>query len=356
MVDQWILKILLFPVAVLYGIIIAIRNGLYNSGLLRGVTFSIPVISIGNLSVGGTGKTPHTEYLLRVLHEYIKIGILSRGYRRKTSGYLEITPFLDATQAGDEPLQFKRKFPQIPVAVAESRSLAIPLLIRSYPDLQLLLLDDGFQHREVNAGLNILLTDYNKLYTRDWLLPVGTLREWRNGAKRAEMIIVTKCPIDITEKEINDITHEVRQGDEQKVFFSHYAYGNPYKMYNAGDRIALHENLNVLLVTGIADTSYLMEYLQSKCSEVRQLEFNDHHQFSDSDIQDIKRNLEDLPSGQQRIVLTTEKDAMRLDVYRELLQTLDLPLYLLPVRVVFHGETTELFDHEIKDWLLNFKR
>lgn len=356
MVDQWILKVLMFPIAILYGMVIALRNGLYNAGLLRGVTFSIPVISIGNLSVGGTGKTPHTEYLVRMLHEYLKIGILSRGYRRKTSGFLEVTPFLDATQSGDEPLQFKRKFPQVAVAVAESRGIAIPLLIRAYPDLQVILLDDGFQHREVNAGLNILLTDYNKLYTRDWLLPVGTLREWRNGAKRAEIIIVTKCPADISEQEMNEISSEVMQDNEQKVFFSHYSYGNAYRMYNAGDKVTLHENLNILLVTGIADTDYLMEYVKSKCNEVRLLEYKDHHPFSNFDIGDIKRYYEELPEDQPRIILTTEKDAMRLDVHRELLKSLDLPVYLLPLRVSFLGKTPEQFDHDVKDWLLNFKR
>jgi len=194
MVDQWILKILLIPLAALYGLGVSIRNGLYSVGLLRGVTFGLPVISVGNLSVGGTGKTPHTEYLIRLLREYIKIAVLSRGYGRKSSGYLEVSPQYEATITGDEPLQYKRKFPDTRVAVAESRSLAIPLVLRSYPDTQLVILDDGFQHREVTPGLNLLLTEYNHLYTDDFLLPVGRLREWRQAAIRADMIIVTKCP------------------------------------------------------------------------------------------------------------------------------------------------------------------
>src|SRR5688500_14340231 len=215
MVDQWIFKIVLSPLAALYGLGVTIRNGFYKAGLLRGVSFSLPVISIGNLSVGGTGKTPHTEYLVRLLHEYIQIGILSRGYRRKTAGFLEVTSFHDASQVGDEPLQFKRKFPHIPVAVAENRSLAIPLLIRAYPDLQAILLDDGFQHREIEPGLNILLTEYNRLYTRDWLLPVGRLREWRNGAERANIIVVTKCPQNITDAEMIEVSKEVLFDSEQ---------------------------------------------------------------------------------------------------------------------------------------------
>ena len=176
MVDQWILKILLFPLAVLYGLGVALRNGLYAIGLLKGVSFGIPVISVGNLSVGGTGKTPHTEYLIRLLREHLRLAVLSRGYRRQSSGYLEVSPYHDAILVGDEPLQYKRKYPEVQVVVAESRSLAIPLLLRSYPDTQVVIMDDGFQHREVVPGLNLLLTEYNRLYTRDWLLPVGRLR------------------------------------------------------------------------------------------------------------------------------------------------------------------------------------
>lgn len=356
MVDQWILKILLAPLAALYGVGIAIRNGLYNLGLLRGVSFSIPVISIGNLSVGGTGKTPHTEYLVRLLHEYLKIGILSRGYRRKSIGYIEVQPFHDASHVGDEPLQFKRKFPHVQVAVAESRSLAIPQLIRTYPDIQMILLDDGFQHREVNAGLNILLTEYNRLYTRDWLLPVGRLREWRNAADRADIIIVTKCPDELGETEMSKISNEVLQDSDQQVFYSSYQYGRPYKMYHGADRLVLDDNLNVLMVAAIAGTEFMMEYVESKAGDVRLLEYNDHHPFSNFDIGDIERYFKQMPESQPRIILTTEKDAMRLDTHRELLQKLDLPLYILPVAVRFMGKEPDVFDRVIKDWLLNFKR
>lgn len=356
MVDQWILKILLSPLALLYGLVIAIRNGLYSLGLLRGVSFSLPVISIGNLSVGGTGKTPHTEYLVRILHEYLKLGIISRGYKRKTTGYLEVTPYSDASQVGDEPLQYKRKFPHIAVAVGESRSLAIPQLVRTYPDLQVILLDDAFQHREVDAGLNILLTEYNQLYTRDMLLPIGRLREWKSAAKRAEIIIVTKCPAILSDNERDAIEQEVKRYEDQLVFFSHYVYGNPYRMYNSGDRVSLHENLDVLLVTGIAGTDYIMKYVSDKCANVELMEYNDHHPYSDSDIGEIERSFHDMKKDRQRIILTTEKDATRLDAHRQLLLQRNLPVYILPLRVEFIGEEPEAFDDVIKDWLLNFKR
>ena len=356
MVDQWIFKIVLSPLAALYGLGVTIRNGFYKAGLLRGVSFSIPVISIGNLSVGGTGKTPHTEYLIRLLHEYLRIGILSRGYRRETTGYREVSTSNNASQVGDEPLQFKRKFPEVQVAVAESRSLAIPQLIRSYPDIQLILLDDGFQHREVQPGLNILLTEYNRLYMNDWLLPVGRLREWRSGAKRADIIIVTKCPADLSKEEMTRLESEVAPEDHQQVFFSRYVYGNPYKMYQGSERIQLSDKLDVLLVASIAGTEYLMEYVESKSGSVRLLEYNDHHPFSNFDIGGIERYFRQMPESESSIILTTEKDAMRLDNHRELLLKLNMPIYILPVAVRFIDDGPSSFDAVIKDWLLNFKQ
>jgi tetraacyldisaccharide 4'-kinase len=356
MVNQWTLKLLLLPLAILYGLGVAIMNGLYAIGLLKGVSFSLPVISIGNLTVGGTGKTPHTEYLIRLLHEYLPVAVVSRGYKRKTTGYLEVSSAHDASQAGDEPLQFKRKYPHIAVAVAESRSFAIPQLIRSHPSIKVILLDDGFQHREVVPGLNILLTEFNRLYTNDWLLPVGRLREWPSGATRANIIIVTKCPDNITSGEMNEISKTVKKKDEQQVFFSRYRYGLPYKMYGAGERLALNKNLDILLVVAIAGTEYLLEYVDTQSGGVHMLEYNDHHPFSNFDIGDIERHFKLMPEGRERIILTTEKDAMRLDTHRDLLRQLALPIYILPVAVQFIGEEPDLFDNSIKEWLLNFKR
>jgi tetraacyldisaccharide 4'-kinase len=356
MVNQWVLKLLLLPLAILYGIGIAIRNWLYSVGLLRGVSFSMPVISIGNLTVGGTGKTPHTEYLIRMLHEYLPLAVVSRGYKRKTSGYLEINPGHSAAQAGDEPLQYKRKFPHVPVAVAESRSFAIPQVVRSHPETRVILLDDGFQHREVIPGLNVLLTEYNRLFTKDWLLPVGRLREWRSGSKRADIIVITKCPEILPAKEMESIRAAVTYDKRQQVFFSRYRYGNPYKMYGHGERIALRQDLDVLLVVAIAGTEYLLEYVSSLCGEVRMLEYNDHHPFSNFDIGDIERHFNLMPEGRDRIILTTEKDAMRLDAYRDLILKLNLPVYILPVAVSFIDHPEHSFDTAVKTWLLNFKR
>lgn len=356
MVNQWVLKLLLAPLALLYGIAVAIRNGLYNAGLLRGVVFNVPVISVGNLSVGGTGKTPHIEYLLRLLHEYLYLGVVSRGYKRSTTGYIEVQPAMDASQSGDEPLQFKRKFPHVPVAVAESRSLAIPRLISAHPQTQAVLLDDGFQHREVVPGLNILLTEYNRLYTRDLLLPVGRLREWRAGAQRADMIVVTKCPPDLSGESMAQLTREVRRSPEQKVFFSRYIYGHPYRMYGPPERMPLRPDLDVLLVVAIAGTEYLMEYVGERVNETRVIEYTDHHPFSSVDIGDIERHFKVFSEGRSPVILTTEKDAMRLDTHRESLRRLDLPIYILPVAVSFLGEDPAAFDESVRQWLLTFRR
>lgn len=356
MVNQWILKLLLLPFALLYGLGVAIRNGLYATGILRGVSFSMPVISIGNLSVGGTGKTPHTEYIIRVLHQYLPLAVVSRGYKRKTSGYVDVSVRHDATQVGDEPLQFKRKYPHVAVAVSESRSLAIPRLMRSFPHVKVVLMDDGYQHLEVKPGLNILLTEHDRLYTKDFLLPVGRLREWRNGASRADFIVVTKCPPSVTKPDMERIEQDVRRNEKQQVFFSEYHYGHPYKMYGQGERLTLHPDIDVLLVVAIAGTEYLLEYVEEKCGDVFMLSYNDHHPFSLFDIGEIERRFKHIESERQRIILTTEKDAMRLDTHRERLAQLNLPIYILPVAVRFLGDRPDAFDQAIKDWLLNFKR
>ena len=355
MVNQWIFKLLLLPIALIYGAGATLRNLLFEFGVLKGSTFSLPVISIGNLTVGGTGKTPHTEYLIRLLHEYLYLAVLSRGYKRKTAGYLEVSTSSTANDVGDEPLQYKRKYPHVAIAVAESRSLAIPQLLRSHPQVNVILLDDGYQHREVIPGLNILLTDHARLFTRDFFLPVGRLREWRDEAKRADLIVVTKCPSNISYAEMDALRKEVAQNNNQQVFFSYYRYGHPYRMYGT-QRFPLHSNLTVLLVVAIAGTEYLLEHVENQCKEVRLMEYNDHHSYSNFDIGDIERHFNLIEDKQNAIILTTEKDAMRLDLHRDTLMKLNLPVYILPVAVSFVEDGTVSFDDTVKNWLLNFKR
>ena len=209
--QETLAKILLFPFSLLYGFGVNMRNFFYQTKMLRSVSFDVPVISVGNLSVGGAGKTPHIEYLIELLRPYLHVATLSRGYKRKTEGFIAVLPEHSAIQVGDEPLQYKRKYQDVFVTVSENRAFGIPKLMMQKPDTQVILLDDAFQHRAVKPGLNILLTEYSNLYTRDFLLPMGRLREWSGAAKRADTIVVTKCPFSLTAEDkqqiIKELTH-----------------------------------------------------------------------------------------------------------------------------------------------------
>ena len=351
---RFIAKIILFPFTVLYGVIITSRNLLYDTGLLKSTSFSVPVISVGNLSIGGAGKTPHIEFLIRILGEYIYVATLSRGYKRKTKGFRFVNSRDSVLEAGDEPLQFKRKYPEVNVAVSESRTLAIPIIMKAFPYTQAVLLDDAFQHRAIIPGLNILLTPFHDPYTHDTLLPAGRLREYPSAYKRADIIIVTKCPDDISvddktafQKELNILPH-------QKLFLSRYIYQDPYSFKNGIDRIRLSEDHDIILISAIASTYYLRYYLDSKVGSVHQLEYEDHHLFTDKDINYIEQVFNNRDT-QNKIILTTEKDAMRLDLKRKKLVHSQLPIYVLPIQVEFCLDEKEEFIDVIKSFLLNFK-
>lgn len=354
MIQSTLVKILLAPFSLLYGVSMSLRDFFYRKGLLKSVSFDLPVISIGNLSVGGAGKTPHIEYIILLLREYINIATLSRGYRRKTRGYLEIQPKMSAEQAGDEPLQFKRKFPEVMVTVSESRSFGIPQIVSERPQTQLVLLDDAFQHRSVKPGMNILLTEYNHPFTRDHLLPSGRLREWRSAYERADTIIVSKCPPEMDEAQKEAFIQEIKPFPNQQLFFSYYRYHQPYYIFNGRYRANLQPDWDVLLISAIARTEYLTDYLSSKVGKLRTLEFEDHHYFTKSDMADLKRAYESLTSS-KKIILTTEKDAMRMELHREFLIAERLPIFALPIQVQFHFNEGPVFDEGIKDFLLNFK-
>lgn len=348
-----LIQILLLPFSLIYGMGVTFRNWMYNKGLLKGVKFDLPVISVGNLTVGGAGKTPHIEYLILLLKDHIQVGTMSRGYKRKTTGFLEVTGMMDAETCGDEPLQFKRKFPEVAVSVSESRSLGIPRLVGLYPDMQCILLDDAFQHRGVTPGKNILLTDYSHLYTKDFLLPSGRLREWPSAAKRADIIIVSKCPSDPREIDRHAILQELKPLPHQSVYFSYYEYGHPYYIYNGNQRVRLNPELNVMLVSAIAGTDYLTQYLEKHTNVQKSLSFEDHHDFTNHEMGQLKK-MYDHMGVENRIILTTEKDAIRMDKHRTFLQQEQLPVFALPLRVRFHGEDGELFDEEIRNFLLEF--
>lgn len=354
MIQSVLIKILLAPFSLLYGLGVSIRNELYRRGLLRAVEFSVPVISVGNLSVGGTGKTPHIEYLIRILKDYLLVATLSRGYQRKSRGYLEIQPSHNAEDAGDEPLMFKRKYPDILVGVAESRTFGIVEILKTQPETQAILLDDAFQHLSVKVGLNILLTDFNHPFTRDYLLPSGRLREWRSAYQRADVIVVSKCPSQLNLEEKDHIIQEINPLPHQRVFFSYYEYGRPYSLFNGLHRIPLDGSLDVLLISAIANTEYLTGYLEGQTRSLRVLEFEDHHYFSNFDVSQMKQIFDNI-EGNRKIILTTEKDAVRLELHREFLAESKLPLFVLPLRVAFHFGEGPAFDQTVKEYLLDFR-
>jgi tetraacyldisaccharide 4'-kinase len=350
--DDLLLRILLLPLALLYGLGVALRDALYRLKVLRSVQFNLPVISVGNISVGGTGKSPHIEYLTRWLDQYLEIAVLSRGYGRKTEGYRPVSIIDTAEVAGDEPLQFKRKFPDVPVSVSESRALGVPELVRRYPLTQCVLLDDAFQHLAVTPGLNILLTEYNRPFTRDWLLPAGRLREWRAGYRRADIIIVTKCPDDLSAARRQSMLTEIDPYPRQRLYFSRYAYGVPYHLVDQAQVRPLDRQTDVLMVSAIANTDYLVQYLAGRIRSLETVEFADHHYFTETDMLDLQRRFEALTST-NKIILTTEKDAMRLELHLAALA--HLPIFVLPVQVAFCDNDEADFQADVKQFLLDFK-
>ncbi len=354
MIQRRLVQILLAPFSLLYGLGISLRNAFYRAGLLKSMTFNIPVISVGNLSVGGAGKTPHIEYLIRLLREHIQIATLSRGYSRKTRGFLEVQRNNNAERVGDEPLQFKRKYPEVGVYVAEDRAFAIPQIMMGRSQTQLVLLDDAYQHRSVKPGVNILLTEYANRFTQDFLLPSGRLREWPSAYERADVIIVSKCPENLSEAEKQEIREEIDPLPHQQLYFSYYAYQAPYYQFNPRYRLQLDDKLEVLLICAIAKTDYLVNYLQSQSGNVRSLEFADHHYFSKEDISTLHRTFKNIDSN-RKVIITTEKDAMRLELHREFLIKERLPIFVLPTEVRFHFDEGPQFDEMIRQYLLNFK-
>ncbi len=354
MSEDIVVRILLLPLALLYGIGVGARNLLYRVGALRSVRFDLPVISVGNLSVGGAGKSPHIEYLLRWLGQYIEVAVLSRGYGRKTMGYRAVSVIDNAEQVGDEPLQFKRKFPNVPISVGESRALGVPELVKRNPEIQCVLLDDAFQHLAVTPGLNILLTEFSRPFTRDWLLPAGRLREWRYGSRRADIIIVTKCPPDLSAQQRFEMLTELDPYPRQRIYFSRYRYGQPYDLLRPDVRRPLDLDTHVLLVSAIANTDYLLQHLANEAASVQTLEFEDHHYFEESDLNDMLRRYDALPQ-RNKIILTTEKDAVRLELHEKFLWKNQLPVFVLPVEVAFCDNDEADFQTDVKQVLLDFK-
>lgn len=344
-------RILLLPFALVYWVVIAVRNWLFDKNILKTAEFGLPLVNVGNLSVGGTGKSPMVEYLLVLLKDQFKVATLSRGYKRKTKGYALADDDTTALEIGDEPMQFHLKFPDVPVAVGEQRIEAIPQLLHDKPETQAIILDDAFQHRSIKAGLNILLTDYNNLFTRDFYLPTGDLRDLKSSYKRAEIIVVTKCKPDLLEEEKKKLVKEIAPLAHQHIFFTSIQYGSLYHIIHH-TFIGMDEETEVLLVSGIASPRPLKKWLEEKSSSYLLMQYADHHIFTIDDLKDIRKRFENMGET-KKIILTTEKDAVRLIKFRQAIE--DLPLYVIPVRHHFLFNEADKFNKLITEFILNFK-
>ena len=345
-------RILLFPFSLVVWLCITIRNWMYNKGYSKAATFNMPLICVGNISVGGTGKSPMVEYLLRMLGQEFKVATLSRGYKRKTKGYALANEATTALEIGDEPMQFYTKFPNAAIAVGEERLEAVPQLLHDKPGTQVILLDDAFQHRSIKAGLNILLTDYSNLFTRDFFLPTGDLRDQRSSYKRAEIIVVTKCPATLTEEEKKSVTKEIAPLSQQNIFFCTTLYGHPYQIITRQER-QVNTDDEILLVCGIANPKPLKNYLLEHSHTYYDQLYSDHHIFTIDDLQEITKKFTEI-AAEHKMIITTEKDAVRLMKFEAELN--DLPLYVLPVEHFFLFEEGPLFEAGVVNFIENFSR
>lgn len=346
------LRYILFPFSFIYGGIIWTRNQLFNRNIFRSATFDLPLICIGNLAVGGTGKTPMVEYLVRILNEKYKLATLSRGYKRKSKGFFIANENTTVTEIGDEPMQIHQKFPDITVAVAEERIMGIPQILNDKPATDVIILDDAFQHREVKAGLNILLTDYHHLYTKDFLLPAGNLRDIKSSSKRADIVVITKCKSNLTEEEKGEIIQQVNPLPFQKIFFTKIIYGDPYQLFSKV-KIDLEKKSEVLLISGIANPKPLEDFLKETVASLEILHFKDHYNFHADDIRKISDQFSRIENS-DKIILTTEKDAARLFKFKN--EMGNLPVFVLPMKHAFLFHEGGIFENEIIRYVESFKK
>jgi len=346
----FLLKILSFPIAIVYGCIVHIRNFLFDKKILHSTSFNLPIICVGNIAVGGTGKTPMTEYLIKLLSQNSRIATISRGYRRKTKGFFPANNKTTNDEIGDEPMQFHSKFPNVNVCVGEDRVNAVRQLLNLKPDIKTIILDDALQHRKIAAGLNILLTDFTQPFYKDYFLPTGTLRDQRCSAKRADMIVVTKCPADLSNDDRAKITNYINPTN-QDVFFTAIKYGNPYHISNSEEFI-LNNSTHYLLVHGIANATALRNYIASFDKNFDEIKFADHHHYTVSDIQKIVAAYQ--ANSKKTIIITTEKDAVKLKTFANALSK--VPVYLLPMEIFFLFNEQEKFDNSIKNFVSQFNK
>ncbi|MFM2337513.1 MAG: hypothetical protein RL115_706 [Bacteroidota bacterium] len=344
-------RILLFPFSLLYWVGIVIRNKLFDKNIFKSSGFALPLICVGNLAAGGTGKSPMVEYLIKLLKSNYKIATLSRGYKRKTKGYTLANEATTALEIGDEPMQFYLKFPEIAVAVGEERIVAIPQLLQDKPSTEVIILDDALQHRSVSAGLNILLTEHSNLFTRDFYLPTGDLRDLKSSYKRVHIIVITKCNPNLAITEKNNVIKEIKPLSHQQVYFTAIEYGAIYHLFTQME-YKWHPQTEVLLVTGIANPKPLQKMVEEQTPSYHLLQYSDHHIFTVDDLAEIKKRFNKITTA-NKIMLTTEKDAVRLVKFKK--ELLDWPIYVVPIKHRFLFNEGEKFDTQITDFINQYK-
>lgn len=346
-------KILLLPLSIIYGIITGIRNCLFNTGILKSESFSIPVICVGNITVGGTGKTPHTEMIISALKKHFRVACLSRGYKRKTSGFILADNHSTAYDIGDEPMQIKNKFPAITVACDSNRVRGIKKLMALSPGPQAIILDDAFQHRYVKAGINIVLVDYNRPVYKDHLLPIGRLRETTGALRRADYILVTKCPDNIAPIDKRIISKNLKIKPYQKLFFTSMQYGKPRSISLLKEEPVIRKGTSILCITGIAQPGPYIRHLKKYSDNIIELRYPDHHNFSIKDIRYIEESFNRI-SQKDKCILTTEKDATRLAAC-QLPKELEKHIFYIPIEPVFLDKD-ECLINELYEYVRKNKR
>ena len=346
-INEW-----LTPLSWIYGMAVGLRNQCFELGILKSRSFDTPVISVGNITVGGAGKTPHVEYLIRLLQDKVKVAVLSRGYKRKSRGFLLADDETPVEQIGDEPFQMKQKFENVYVAVDRDRCRGIEMLTQNETtkDTDVILLDDAFQHRYVKPGVNILLIDYHRLIIYDKLLPAGRLREKKEEKSRADVVIITKCPNDLKAIDYRVLTKAMNLYPYQDLFFTTLEYCNLRQLF--GDNVLQLDALadkNILLLTGIASPKQMEVDLKPKCKTINSMAYPDHHRYSKVDVRKINETFCNLQAP--KIIVTTEKDATRLQATEGLSEEVKENLYILPIRIKFMLDQEETFNEKILSYV-----
>ncbi len=348
-------NIFLYPISLIYGLITSFRNFLYDSGILKSKEFNIPVICVGNIAVGGTGKTPHTEYLVELLKQNFKVATLSRGYKRKTHGFRIASSSSTVNDVGDEPLQIFRKYPDLLVTVDTKRVSGVKSILIEHPDTEVIILDDAFQHRSITPGFSILLSDFNRPILRDHMLPYGNLRESMDNMRRADVILITKTPDDLSAIQRRLIVKEWNKADYQNLYFTSISYQTPVPVFNdlqilSNSGISGFDDCGIVLITGIANPLPLKEFLSKDHKEIIHLEFPDHHNYDEKDLLNISAAFGNLKSI-KRFLITTEKDSVRFKEFTNIAEPIKSAFYYIPIGISFLNEDKEEFDNLITDYV-----